>query len=105
MWMNQDLSENGVSKFTVSIVDNAFMVEMWGQCSPAECYWGRVNARVPRNTVKRLDVTWIATFANKFQTLSYLRDDHISLTQIEIYTDGSGRERQEFTGHFVRGKH
>lgn len=101
-WVNADPETRGITKLAVGIVDHKIVVHMWGKCHPRDCYWGSVTAAVPQNSTDRLQVTWISTFKNEFQTLT-LTDQRLTLQGKCFYTDDSGRHDREYLEQFVRG--
>jgi hypothetical protein len=101
-WVNVDSSTRDITKLAISIVDKMLVVEMWGKCHPRDCFWGSMPCEVPPKTANEVNVVWVSSFKNEFQTIR-VADEKLTLQGWTVRTDGSGRETQEYRCHFVRG--
>jgi hypothetical protein len=102
-WVNVNPDTLSYTKLAIGIEDGKMMVEVWGACSPEDCYWGRIAAYVPRCESSRIEVTWILPNVSDFQEIIYLDDDTLILRSKTLYTYNRPNPCDTLTEYFVRG--
>jgi len=96
-WENTSATD-GITKFVVSVEDAGYKVEMWGKCTPSDCYWGKVAGEIPDLATDHIRTTWVTTFSIVQVDLTLNSDNTVELRSKTRFTDQSDRSDYEMCG-------
>jgi len=98
-WRNEDPETEEITRVSIRVSDNAFVVHMWGACIP-ECDWGEVQTSLAGADEGVLALTWNPSFAQTTQELQVLQDGRLRVMTHTRFTDGSGRQPYDRVDYF-----
>ena len=98
-WRNEDPGTGGITRVSIRVLGDAFVVHMWGACIP-ECYWGETQTSLADADNGVLVLAWNFTFAQKTQELQLFQDGRLRVLTHTLFTDGSGREPYDSVDYF-----
>ena len=101
-WNNADAETAGITKFVIGVEDAAYMIEVWGECRPDDCYWGKVAGEIPNLATDYIRTTWVTTFAIKQLNFRLQADGTVELKSRIRFTDQSSRSDFEITEQFSK---
>ena len=104
-WVNIDPNTSLNTKMAIGIEYGAMTVALWGACSPEDCFWGSIYAKIPWCETERIELTWVFPYLNEFQEIIYMPyDDMLILRSKTFGTDESSSGMcYTTTQYFVRG--
>ncbi len=111
-WVNTNRNTSGITRMIVrSAGRHRLSVQVFGQCQPQDCNWGRTNLITYGNNVqdrnhKESSAIYHKRFANTFLTMRLTPQSRINLKSFTQFTDGSNRENYFSQANFRRaGSH
>ena len=105
-WINIDEDTRGTSRLVISEKDEGWFINGWGKCHPTDCDWGEVplllvdEKSYGRNFIRGF-ATWEFILKKDYMTLQ-VRDDHLFMETINIFTDSSKRSNYYSAEEFER---
>ena len=103
-WVNYDPNTSSITKIAIGIEDNKMKVQVWGACTPEDCYWGQVDAQIPWCETERIQCTWIMSMMSDFQEITYMPGaDYLIFRSKTCYTYDQSNRVDIQTMYFTRG--
>lgn len=101
-WINQNSDTSGITRVEISRRLNNLVIQIWGACTPTDCYWGTESIDVSDSNDGILSIMWVFSFKVVDQQISVLPDGRLQVVGHTYFTDNSGRPDTEITYFFVR---
>lgn len=102
-WINEEPATRSIRQLRLRAREGVVLVEVWGACSPYDCYWGTELADTREwEANRRLRVVWNQGFVVTTQVLSPVDENRIRLNTMTHFVDGSGRSDLDTTEYFRR---
>jgi len=101
LWRNEDPETDSITRVSIRVPGDAFVVHMWGSCDP-ECDWGQVQASLADADHGVLALAWTFPHAQRTQELQVLQDGRLRGMTHTRFTDGSGRQPYDSVDYFSR---
>jgi len=79
LWQNVDEGTNHIPRICITEKGDNLAIEVWGTCSPEDCYWGEELVKSSDAIDGELNVVWLFSFAEQTQKL-LLTDNILKVT-------------------------
>ena len=98
-WINEDEQTRAITKCKIRLGDNHYVVEIWTNCSPEDCYWGELNSGEINGDEKEIEVYLENDFSKRDITLQIIKEKLKIVTQVQ-YNDG--RQARTSTDYLIK---
>jgi hypothetical protein len=106
-WVNVDENTRSTTKLLISQKEDGWFIQGWGACHPTDCDWGKVPfLLVAEGSHDNIFIRGFATWNFRFKTIYVtieIRDNHLFIDTINVFTDNSKRSNYFSSEEFQRG--
>ena len=99
LWINENEQTRALTKCKIRQGENNYVVELWGKCSPEDCYWGELNSGEINGDEKEIELYLENFFSKRDITLQIIEERLKIVTRVQ-YKDG--RQERTSTDYFVK---